>query len=288
MRIFFITLGSLIVVGVLVVMARIWGLGQNYPLYEHAFFSGPTPLIIVKVDTLTAANEALRVNPEAVLWLDVRFSRDKITYVLPPSRDTEFLKLKHQEQEMNPATPIMIGGKISEYPWQQINGFFKSAPTLAEFYEKFPQSRFVLNIIDNVSEADTVLVTAIKNLKPNERTLIQSDVLVIVSSIKELKPEWVYGTSTPDIVRLLTFDSMYILPSTQFKGDVFIAPFTLRKRPAFNEEILAEMRRRNKRIFLGPIHNKAQFAEASRFKVDGYITENLSELTLLLGQGPVQ
>lgn len=182
----------------------------------------------------------------------------------------------------------MIGGRLSEYPWEQINEFYKNTPALKEFYEQFPQNRFVLNIIDNVGEAHTTLVDTIKDLKPNDRTLIQSDVLVIMTSIKEIKPEWVYGTSTPDLMRLMTFDSMFVLPSTQFKGDVFIAPFTIMKRPAFNDDIITEMRRRNKRIFLGPIENEQQFAEASRIKVEGYITNNLPELLRLLGQGPAQ
>lgn len=288
MRIFFITVASFIVLGVLILMARIWGLGQNYPLYEHAFFSGPTPLIIVKADTLDAAKEALKLRPDAVIWLDVRFSREKVPFILPETRDKEFLDMKRQEQEKNPTTPIMIGAKLSEYPWEQINEFYKTTPALKEYYGQFPQTRFVLNIVDNVADAHTTLVNAIKDFKPNERTFIQSEALIIMTSIKDLKPEWVYGTSTPDLMRLMTFDSLYVLPSTQFKGDVFVSPFTILKRPAFNDDIIKEMRRRNKRIFLGPIQSEAQFAEASRYKVDGYITENLPELLRLLGQGPAQ
>ncbi|WP_374076833.1 hypothetical protein [Bdellovibrio bacteriovorus] len=288
MRIFFITVASFIVLGVLILMARIWGLGQNYPLYEHAFFSGPTPLIIVKADTLDATKEALKLRPDAVIWLDVRFSREKVPFILPASRDKEFLDMKRQEQEKNPTTPIMIGARLSEYPWEQINEFYKTTPALKEYYEQFPQTRFVLNIVDNVADAHTTLVNTIQGLKPNERTFIQSEALIIMTSIKELKPEWVYGTSTPDLMRLMTFDSLYVLPTTQFKGDVFVSPFTILKRPAFNDDIIEEMRRRNKRIFLGPIQSEAQFAEASRHKADGYITENLPELLRLLGQGPAQ
>lgn len=288
MRIFFITVASFIVLGVLILMARIWGLGQNYPLYEHAFFSGPTPLIIVKADTLDATKEALKLRPDAVIWLDVRFSREKVPFILPKNRDKEFLDMKRQEQEKNPTTPIMIGAKLSEYPWEQINEFYKTTPALKEYYEQFPQTRFVLNIVDNVADAHTTLVNAITDFKPNERTFIQSEALIIMTSIKDLKPEWVYGTSTPDLMRLMTFDSLYILPTTQFKGDVFVSPFTILKRPAFNADIIEEMRRRNKRIFLGPIQSEAQFAEASRYKADGYITENLPELLRLLGQGPAQ
>lgn len=288
MRIFFITLCSLIAVAILIFMARIWGLGQSYPLYDHAFFNGPTPLLILKVDSLEKAQQAVELRPDVVLWLDVRFSREKTVFVLPPAKDREFLDAKQKEQEKNPQTPILISGRLAEYPWQQIQDFFKSTPTLLEFYQQFPKTRFIVNVIDNVGEAHTTLVEVLKDSKPNQRTLVQSDVLVLMTAIKEIKPEWVYGTSTPDLMRLMTFDSMYVLPSTQFKGDVFIAPFTIMKRPAFNDDIITEMRRRNKRILLGPIQSESQFAEASRLKVEGYITENLPELLRHLGQGPVQ
>ncbi|UOF00256.1 PI-PLC domain-containing protein [Bdellovibrio reynosensis] len=288
MRIFFITLVSFIVLGVLILMARIWGMGQTFPKFEHAFFNGPAPLIIVKVDTLDKAKQVLAQKSDAILWLDVRLSKERTPYILVASRDQEFLTFKQKQQEENPSAPIFTGGRLSEYTWEQINEFYKTTPALKEFYEQFPTTRFVLNIVDNVSDAHTAIMNTIEGFKPNDRTLIQSDALIIMTSIKELKPQFVYGTSTPDLMRLLSFDSMWILPSTQFKGDVFIAPFTLKKRPAFNDEIIAEMRRRHLRIFLGPIRNQEELTIATRHKAEALITENLSELLLLLGEGPAQ
>ena len=288
MRIFFITVVSFLVLGVLLLMARIWGMGQTHPIYEHVFFSGPTPMIIVKADTLEKVRETLKAQPEAVIWADVRISRDGIPYILPPQRDREFLAMKAEQQKAHPETPIMTGSKLTEYPWEQINEFYKSTPALKEYYEQFPKTRFVLNVVDNVHDVHRFISAAIENLDPKPRTLIQSDALIVMSAVKDLQPEWVYGTSTPDIMRLLAFDSLFILPSTQFKGDVFIAPFTLQKRPAFNEDIILEMRRRNKRIFLGPITTAAQLADARRYNVEGLITENLPELLTLLNQGPAQ
>ena len=286
MRILGISIGSLIVVWILVMMARIWGMGQTFPPYENDFFAGPPPLIIVKANVLADVEELVKSNPHVVIWADVRFSRDKTAYILDPSQDHRFLENRKMLQEQNPSTPIMTGAKLAEYPWEQINEFYSNTPALREYYEQFPKTRFILNIIDNTAEAHLTLVKAIEDLKPNGRTFIQSDALILLTSIKDLKPEWVYGTSVPDIMRLMTFDSMFILPSTQFKGDVFLAPFIVQKRKPFNEDIMAEMRRRKKRIFLGPIQNKAQLEEAQKYQADGLITENLTELQRLLGQGP--
>jgi len=278
MRFIFVTLGTVFLILTLITMARIWGLGQKYSPYEHAFFNGSAPLVIVKADTIPAIEEALKIKPDAIIWLDVRLSRDKAVFVLPAKEDNRFLKNREEMQKANPQAPIFTGGKLSEYTWEQINEFYKTTPALKEIYEKFKDTRFVLNVIDNVSEVHTTVVAAVEGLNPDARTFLQSDALIIITSIKELKPMWVYGTSYPDIMRLLSFDSLYILPSTQFKGDVFVAPFKVLKRPAFNDDIIAEMRRREKKVFLGPIENEEEYNKAKSLNADAFITTNLPQL----------
>ncbi|MBO9668465.1 MAG: hypothetical protein J7501_16830, partial [Bdellovibrio sp.] len=108
---------------------------------------------------------------------------------------------------------------------------------------------------------------------------IQSEANVVIQAVKDLKPEWIYGTGTPDLMRLMSFDSLWVLPATQFKGDVFVAPFKILNRPAFNDDVIAEMRRRKKRVFLGPIKTEEEFNRARAYNADGYITEDLTQLT---------
>jgi glycerophosphoryl diester phosphodiesterase len=278
MRFIFVTLGTVFLILALITMARIWGLGQTYPPYEHAFFATQGPLVIVQADTISAIDETLKIKPDAVIWLDVRISKDQVPFILPASEDIRFLKNREELQAKSPQTPIFIGGKLSEYPFEQINEFFKTTPSLKEIYEKYKGTRFVLNVIDNVADVHTLVVAAVEGQKPDERTFVQSDALVVITAIKELKPMWIFGTSYPDIMRLLSFESLYLLPATQFKGDVFVSPFKVMKRPAISDGVIEEMRRRNKRIILGPVDTEEEFKKASDLKVDGYITSNLPQL----------
>ena len=282
MRIILATIATLVVVGFIILTARIWGLGQSYPEYQSAYFQGPSPMLIVKVDTLQKAQTAIQENPNVIFWLDVRLSKKGTAFILPPERDVLFLQEKERLQKANPTTHIMEGGKLSDYSWEQINEFYKDTPALKEFYQQLPKSRFILNIVDNVTDAHTNIVDAIKDEHPDDRTLIQSEALVLIQAIKDLKPGWVYGTSYPDIMRLLSFDSLYILPAIQFKGDVFVAPFTIMKRPAVNDDVIVEMRRRHKKVILGPIMNREQFEKALAYKADGFITEDLHQLTEMM------
>lgn len=282
MRIILATLLTLFMTGILILTTRIWGLGQTFPDYQSPFFEGETPIIIVKADTLAKVDEALKLKPTVVIWADVRISKNNVAFILPPSRDIEFLNNKAEQQKANPTAQIMQGGKLSDYSWEQINEFFKDTPALKELYEKYPNTRFILNVVDNVADVHNTVVDTLKGLKPDNRTLIQSDALVVMSAIKDLKPVFVYGTSVPDLMRLMSFDSLYVLPATQYKGDVYIAPFSILKRPAFNDDIITEMRRRHKRVYLGPIENQAQFDLATKYQADGYITENLPQLLQMM------
>ncbi len=285
MRIFLATLLTFFVTGILILTTRIWGLGQQFAEFNNPFFEGQTPQLILKADTVAKAFAAIQLKRDVVIWLDVRLSVGNVPFILPSARDIEFLKSKTDQQKLNPTQKVLLGGKLSDYPWDQIKDFYSGAPTLKDFYSSFPDTRFILNIIDNVSDVDTVIVDTIKALHPDKRTFIQSDGLVLIKAIKDLKPEWVYGTSVPDLMRFLSFDSMLVLPATQFKGDVFVAPFVIMKRKAFNDEIIAEMRRRHKRIYLGPIANAQQLQEANNIKAEGLITEDLQQLLELIAEG---
>jgi hypothetical protein len=277
MRVLLISIATFIVIGVLILMARIWGQGQTFAEFPHEYFAGPAPLIVVKADSLDAVRAILAKKSDAAIWIDVRVSNDKVAFVLSPSRDEEFMVNRLKMQEANPQTRIYTGGRLSEYPWEQINEFYKTTPALKEYYQQFPQTRFVLNLVDNAMDVHVTVTDAIAELNPDKRTIIQSEANVVIDSVKTLKPAWLYGTSVPDLARMLTFDSLYVLPAIQFKGDVFIAPFRVSKRDAFNADIIAEMRRRHKRIILGPLKSAEEYAKAQTYSPDGYIFETLEQ-----------
>jgi hypothetical protein len=277
MRVLLISIATFIVIGVLILMARIWGQGQTFAEFPHEYFAGPAPLIVVKADSLDAVRAILAKKSNAAIWIDVRVSNDKVAFVLSPSRDEEFMVNRLKMQEANPQTRIYTGGRLSEYSWEQINEFYKTTPALKEYYQQFPQTRFVLNLVDNAMDVHVTVTDAIAELNPDKRTIIQSEANVVIDSVKTLKPAWLYGTSVPDLARMLTFDSLYVLPAIQFKGDVFIAPFRVSKRDAFNADIIAEMRRRHKRIILGPLKSAEEYAKAQTYSPDGYIFETLEQ-----------
>lgn len=266
MRVLFISLVAVGVLFIVLTITRLWGLGQQYPEFQHPFFEGPTPLTILKVEKESEIEEALRQKPDFAFWLDVETSNDHKVIVFNRDLDDKEVSLEAYR-----------GPKPLAYPFEQLKAIQPELRELKEIMAKYPQQKFVLNILDNVENVHKELVANLKDFSPEKRVLLQSNYNVIMTSVKELQPFWLFGCSQADIMRFLTFDSMWILPATPFKGDVYIAPFVLLGRPAFHDKTLEEVRRRNKKIILGPALAKKEYDDALRLKADGVVVEKLDE-----------
>jgi hypothetical protein len=267
MRVLFISIVSIVVLFVVLLTSRLWGMSQQYPDFQHPFFENVVaPAIIVKVQSEKELDEVIKTKPDAMLWLDVETTQDRKIIVFTADLSPQQMSIEAYR-----------GPKSLAYPFQQLKNMHPDVRELREIVEKHPDQKFVLNILDNVEGVHTGLVETLKGLSPEKRILLQSNYNVIMTSVKELEPFWLFGCSQADLMRFLTFESMWILPATPFKGDVFISPFVLLGRPAFHETTLEEVRRRKKKIILGPALDKKEFDDAVRLKADAIIIENLSD-----------
>lgn len=267
MRVVFISAVAIIVLFIVLLISRLWGLGQQYPEFKHPFFEGPSsPLIIIKINSEKELEEAVRKKPDAGYWLDVESTNDQ-----------KIIVFAHDLEQKEMSIQAYRGPKPLAYSFSQLQTVRPEVRELRKILLQYPTQKFILNILDNVVGIHTGLSEHLKGLSPEQRILIQSNYNVILTSLKELEPFWLYGCSQADLMRFLTFESMWILPATPFKGDVYIAPFILVGRPAFHESTLEEIRRRNKKVILGPVLDKKEFDDALRLKSDGIIVENLSD-----------
>jgi glycerophosphoryl diester phosphodiesterase len=265
MRLLLISLASVFVVFILLLTTRLWGLGVVHVEFPHPFFEKKIPMIL-KVKSTEDIAEALKETPEVVFWLDVQTTADKKLIVF-------FKPLSEKDMSVE----AYRGTLPFAYSYQQLANQNPKIQLLRDLVAAYPAQRFVLNILDNVEDVHLWTVEVLKGLEADKRIVLQSNFNVVMESIKKLEPFWLYGCSQADLMRFLTFESMWILSATPFKGDVYIAPMKLLNRPAFHATTIEEVHRRHKKVFLGPVLNKAQFDDASRLKADALIVENLRD-----------
>jgi hypothetical protein len=223
---------------------RLWGESQTHKPFENTFFAARAeerlPLVIVPWEQ----KFFLEKNPNWILWIDV-YRGEAEQLLVKPWADKDSDK-KTLVQKPGPTRPL-----------------------LKELLEKFPNTRFVVNCNDNVENIHLQLVQVIEEAKASDRVLIQSDYGTILTSAKKEKAMMVFGSTMGDLTRLKTYDSLYLLPAANFKGDVFFTSISYRNRETITAEISKELKRRHKKIILGPLSNKEEVDKALALGADG-------------------
>ncbi|RYZ87286.1 MAG: hypothetical protein EOP04_12035 [Proteobacteria bacterium] len=268
MRVILLSIFMVFILFIGLLITRFWGQGQQFADFQHTYFEGAAPVIILKANTDSQIQEAIAAKSDIAIWLNVETTLDKKIIVF----SKEFL-----QNEMS--VEAYRGGRSMAYDLQKLKLIHPEIQELSEILKKYPAQRFVLNVMDNVDHVHKWLTESTKGLNGEKRIVLQSEYNVVLNSIKELEPFWLYGSSKADLMRFMAFESMWILPAVPFKGDVFIAPFKLMKRTAFSDNIIDEVRRRKKKIILGPATNKAEYDNALRLKADGIVIEKLTDFS---------
>lgn len=263
MKLLFISLGTLTVVAVLYATLRLWGLAQPQPVYDHPWLQPQGFQWIVKVDSLETADRLLKTYPHIVFWLNVRMSQDEKLFV----HDAGIIESFLSPQKLSPDK--YKGDKPYFYSYNDLLIYFPEIRELQSFLKQAPHQRFIINIQDNAYNIHEVLSRQLKDFE--KQILIQSEIDVVLKSLKELRPRWLYGLSTPELVKMNTLNSVGLGMTPSLRADVWISPLTIKKRSVFDSSLQTEIKRRNKKIFLGPVFQSTDLESARTFKIDGLI-----------------
>lgn len=276
MRLLGISAFSIILVAMLLAMTHFWGKSQVYTKYDLPFFQNiKTPFEVhktqnplqlsppMKAEAKTSISEKIE---SKIWWLDVSYTLDQ-KLILLPQNYSQALSLDILQSEWK-------GPQATQYNLDFLKKIFgDKLVELNQVISALPQDKFILNILDNVFDLHTGIINYLSPLNVDSRVLIQSDTLVVMTSIKEKKPEWAFGSSHADIMKLLSMNSMWILPAGTFKGDAYITPLEIKSRSVVNSDVITEMKRRYKTVIIGPIYNNIDHVEALRLQPDGVIIQ---------------
>jgi hypothetical protein len=210
--------------------------------------------------TFTQTSEALKVtpweqaylvenDPTWILWVDVYLADNNLLLAKPWME-----RNKDNSQLEKIATP--------------------SRPLVAELLKKYPERRFILNITDNVMDIEPFVSQLIQESGAEKRIAIQSPYNVVMDVIKKKWPLLLYGSTLPDMTRLLTHESLWILSAAPFKGDILISELRSGKVELVSLAIVKELKRRFKKILVGPLKNKQEIDTALSLGSDGLFVED--------------
>lgn len=248
MRLFFSVFISLFVSCIFFFTIKFWGLSQRYIDYNHAFYSKvETPLLFEKSSAKTLIGN---LQSDKNLYLDIAITLDQ-QIVLPLESINTKYRAENFRQMKQPAA------LMSDYA-AQLNG-----------------RRLILNLIENPIAGPDIILAELRKMGFDKENnfVFTSPFDAQMKDLKTKAPAYLFGTTNPEILRIKSMESVYLMEAAVFRSDVVIHPLNFYKQAFFTEALLKDLKRRFKRFIVGPIHVE-QIADAQKLNPLGIIIQN--------------
>ena len=247
MRLFVSIVIALFVSGIFFFMIKFWGLSQPHIDYNHNFYKDVTTPLIFK--TLTERNFTELLHSSEPLYIHLAITADdKVVLAFPESqlsyRKIKFADLKNQ-------------GILLEKEIEFLNN-----------------KKIIFNVIENPAAGPDILFAEFQKLKLDkaENFIITSPYEAVLKELKTKSPTWIFGTSTPEILKIKAMESLFLIESASYRADMVIYPLKYYHQDFYSEKMLTDLKRRFKRFIVGPIPEK-DLSEAKKLNPFGIILE---------------
>jgi hypothetical protein len=236
MRLFFSVLISLFVSAVFFFTIKFWGLSQRYIDYNHPFYAeqnkvGAKPLVFQKSN---ATNLVQNLNSTENLYLDIVITLD---------------------QQI--AIPLDTTDAKKDYKFRQLNFADKKTPAilLSDYINEIKGKKIILNLIENPVAGPDIILAELKKmgLGRAENFVFTSPYDAQMKDLKEKSPAYLFATTNPEILRIKSMESVYLMEAAVFRSDIVIHPLKFYREMFFTETLLKDLKRRFKRFVNGPI-----------------------------------
>lgn len=267
MKLLGITIGTLVVAALIWSTLHFWGKGLQYEPYNHPLMKPDITRMGLQTADFRAGESFVKSNPNSVLYLKIYMSADGVFFTLP-KRDFNFIN------EISKSHPDKYkGNKHYYYDFSFIKERVPHVITLDDWTSLRPDI-WIFDLQDNALDIDKNFATWFEKNNFQNLAIIRSDVDLIISSLKEKHPLWIYGSTLSDLNKLLTLASIHLEGIANFQRDYYFSPVTLNGRSMINPDVLTEMRKRHKKIAIGPVLSNDEHNIANNLKPDILIIQD--------------
>jgi glycerophosphoryl diester phosphodiesterase len=204
------------------------------------------------------------LDPQTIVWVDVQFTKD---HIVVAKRIKEFRMPRLQNEP--PGPPVVWTRYLDLAKIQQI------APqtlTLQNLFDRFPQRRWILNIVDYSPDADLAITKEVNDGKAGDRVVITSEQDRSLADIRKIQPMWLYGSSRAQITQLLFMNTLHLDALANIRADLYITALKFGERSLVDADVVSVIHRRGLRIFVGPVESEAELESLKSIGPDGLIS----------------
>lgn len=231
MRILITSLATLFIFSICFLTVKYWGKSQQYTDYKHSMLqaeSAPIEFIRPSFEHL----EETIAGPHNI-YLDVTVTFDQ-KLVIP------------KRKWLSTERPLRL------FSYDEVK---KDVILVTDIKDSLVQKKIIFNFVENAQAQHETFIHDMKKigLESGQNFIVTSPFEAPLKALKELAPAFIYGSSQPEILKIVAMQSMFLLEATNLRADVIIHPIKIRNHEFFNEDLLAEFKRRYKKIIVGPI-----------------------------------
>lgn len=248
MRLFFSVFISLFVSAIFFFTIKFWGLSQRYIDYSHPFYSQvQAPLVFEKSNSKTLIDN---LNSDKNLYLDIALTLDQ-QIVLP------------------------LNSVNTKYRAQNFNQITEPAALMSDYAMKLKNRRLILNLIENPIAGPDIMLAELKKMgfEKAENLVFTSPFDAQMKDLKEKAPAYLFATTNPEILRIKSMESVFLIEASVFRSDIVIHSLNFYHETFFTTTLLNDLKRRFKRFIVGPI-NPDQLEEAKKLNPLGIVIQN--------------
>lgn len=250
MRILAVTLGCLFVSALAFVAIKQFGRSQVYAEYSHPMLRTEVTEVAPRLFVKPAPGQLTQsLTGDENLYLDVALTIDQKLVVL--------------NQKITPHVRSVTYAQIEKQVLP-----FAEAMKLAAHGDR----KFIFNFTENALLTHEIFLNELKQLRleKGQNFIVVSEYEASMKALKELAPALIFGTTKPEILRLVAMESMYLIEATSLRADIVIHPLKIRGQDFYTPDLTAELLRRHIKTIIGPI-DPSDLAEAQKLKPLGII-----------------
>lgn len=226
-------------------------------------------------NTTAVFDKAAALGSNVILWVDLRPTKDGRVVAYHDQDLASSTDGKGWVNFTNYSDIAKLKVRATDPRYKDVEA---KIPTLEELLDRYPKNRFILNIMDFQAGIEEAIVRIVDERKAGDRILIQSPQDGVLKGLREKKPTWLFGTSQARATQLRMLSSIGLATMAPLKGDVYVTELRIEKNEMLNDAMIAEIKRRNMPLIVGPVESAERARELVAKGADGIITSHPSEL----------
>jgi hypothetical protein len=262
MKLLGISLASLTVLVLLWAMLFVFSSQQTYEPYDHPLLNRLNSRVLaLEPQTYEAATEFIQSQPQGGLVVKLHMSKDGHFFTASQKAlENAYNNLKKEPQQF-------LGPKTFLYTYDFLKVQSEDLISLEAWLQLKP-GFWVFDILTNTTDVDKYFIEHLKEKNLDQEIVVRSDTDIIVSSLKDKMPQWLFGSSQSDMTELLTMASVKLEGLPRFNRDVYFSPLKYADRSVLNESVFNEIRKRKKKVAIGPVHTDLDREQALIYQPD--------------------